>query len=68
MSLKGHPNIVDLDELFFHQRDKKEAGFVLCFEYASKGDLHHYLGDLKVDIQTKKKSGVDYNFIRNVLI
>ena len=26
------------------------------------------MGDLKVDIQTKKKPGVNFNFVRNVLI
>ncbi len=68
MSLKGNANIIELDDLFFHQRNNREAGFVLCFEYAHKGDLHHYLGDLKADIQLKKKSGVDFNFVRKILI
>ena len=72
--LKGHPSIVELYDFYFQTSavEGKPPCFILCFEFASGGDLHHYIGEQLMIDSIKNDlnfvcTPIDYNFVRRIL-
>ena len=56
---RGHPHIVQLQDLFYY---KQKKGFILCLEYCEKGDLLGHVAKMKSMGQR-----VNFNLVRKIL-